>query len=80
MNVPYRKDSGIKITKSTPYLNWYPNRAQRRKGPGRPFSNKKGLQVIVTNWGKGVITKVHRRVKYSPGRADVILELVTVKK
>lgn len=56
MNKPYVKiyDNGIltnPITKHKGYVTTSENRKSRRQNPGRSFSNKKGIQLVVTKIG-----------------------------
>lgn len=66
MNKPYVKkydSQGLltnPITKKTPYLTEGINRRQQRQSPGRAMSNKKGIQLIVTQTGPVTFAKTYK--------------------
>jgi len=51
------------ITKDRPVQHPLPNRAMRRMRGGRPFSNKKGVQVVVTRIGTLTFQEIHKRIQ-----------------
>lgn len=54
-----------------PYINQYPNRSVRRNRPGRQFNNKSGIQLVVTNFGRGQFSKVVKKLIYLKGKTLV---------
>lgn len=72
MNKPYIKSQWEgSETSPFPYQNNYPNRSVRRQKKGRRFNNKKGPQIVVTNFGRGQFSKVHKELVYLEGRTLV---------
>lgn len=72
MNTPYVKEGGIKITKNKPYLSMYPNRRTRRGlGQKRKFSNKKGIQLVVTKFFGYNFGKVEKQFQRFKGKTVV---------
>lgn len=59
-----------------PYLHQHPNRRQRRANKGRKFSNKKGKQVVVVNFGRGNFSKVHKDFQHLSGKTIVQYKLI----
>lgn len=76
MNVPYTRKNGIKITKTTPYINQYPNRKTRRGLGSRLFNNKKGVQLVVTYFGSGKFSRVHKDFQRLEDRTLVQYKLI----
>jgi hypothetical protein len=71
MNIPYRRQydaAGNLINPIGPegYKNNFPNRRERRQQSGtrstRPFSNKKGIQLVVTQFAPGKFTKFEKKI------------------
>lgn len=54
-----------------PYLHQYPNRRARRAKPNRQFNNKKGIQLVVTNFGRGQFSKVKKELVHLEGKTIV---------
>jgi len=53
------------------YLHTEVNRSTRREGKKRMFSNKKGIQLVVVNLGRGKFYKVKKILKQFKGKTLV---------
>ena len=74
MNTPYVKEyeKGILTNPITTGLfHKEENRAARRSETGRVFSNKKGIQLVVTYIGKGKFYKATKHITFLNGKTLV---------
>jgi hypothetical protein len=73
-NTPYKKEYKNGILSNpieTEFKNKYPNRRSRRNKVSREFSNKKGIQLVVTSYGIMKFIKTYKNVISKKGGAII---------